>query len=49
MSNIIKMRRDIGHNPYNYLSNAPGGVQAIASPNNHLIPTGKLHLFELSR
>jgi len=25
------MRRDIEHNPYKYLSNTPGGVQASAS------------------
>ena len=28
---IAQMRRDIEHNPYKYLSNAPGGVQASAS------------------
>jgi len=28
---IIQMRRDIEHNPYKYLSNTPGGVQASAS------------------
>ena len=28
---IIQMRRDIEHNPHEYLSNSPGGVQASAS------------------
>jgi len=29
--NIIQMRRDIEHNPPEYLSNTPGGLQASAS------------------
>ena len=28
---IVQMRRGIEHNPYKYLSNTPGGVQASAS------------------
>jgi len=38
------MRWDIEHNPYKYLSNNPGNVQASVSQPlvEHLIPTDKL-------
>jgi hypothetical protein len=42
-TNTIHMRQDIEHNPQKYLSNSPGGVQAL--PPNHLIPTEKLLVF----
>ena len=44
---IIPMRWNIEHNPYKYLSNTPGGVQA--SVPNHLTPIKKLLLLLLSR
>jgi len=41
---VIQVKLDIQHNPYKYLSNTPGGVQASASQ-PPTPPTEKLLLF----
>jgi len=45
--NITQMRRDIGHNPHNYLSNTSGGMQTSASqpPDCSPIPTLKVFFY----